>query len=348
MDRAAAFLRLSRPKFLIGGFAGFALGAAIAAYEGASITLAGYAAGQAMVTAFHLMTHYANDYFDRSGDRHGVSGPFSGGSGVLVRGELAPGTALAAALFCASLGSLGVAGFALTGQFIVAGIGAAIGILAWCYSAPPLRLSARGWGEVDTAAVVAVLVPLAGYAAFTGTVDGLALAATLAPACAMFAMMLAVEWPDREADAAGGKRNLLVRLGPAAAGRLAAAGALAIVPALLVPLGRGAPWTGIAFALLLVPLVAGFLGWFHEQQAPAELAARGVSLFLLTVVFEALGYVAVLPWAPAATVVVADVQPRCNNGATSLWAAAQHSTRGSTPRWIGSGRASPPTAATSG
>jgi len=37
----------------------------------------------------------------------------------------------------------------------------------------------------------------------------------------MFAMMLAVEWPDRAADAAGGKRNLLVRRGPAAAGRLA-------------------------------------------------------------------------------------------------------------------------------
>jgi 1,4-dihydroxy-2-naphthoate octaprenyltransferase len=294
MHLATAFVRLSRPKFLVGGFAGFALGAAIAAYEGAPLTSARYAAGQAMVTAFHLMVHYANDYFDHAADRHGEPTPFSGGSGVLVSGILAPSTALTAALACAAAGLIGVAGFALTGQPVTAGIGAAIGALAWSYSAPPLRLASRGWGEADTALVVAILVPLAGYSAFTGTIDALALTATLAPACAMFAMMIAVEWPDRAADAAGGKRNLLVRWGPAAAGRMAAAGALLIVPALFVAIGRGAPWPCAAFALLLVPLVAGFIGWFRTQRAPAELAARGVALFLLTVVFELFGYLTVL------------------------------------------------------
>jgi 1,4-dihydroxy-2-naphthoate octaprenyltransferase len=294
MHLAAAFLRLSRPKFLIGGFAGFALGAAIAAYEGAPVTLARYAAGQAMVTAFHLMTHYANDYFDHRSDRHGEPAEFSGGSGVLVRGDLSPRTALVAALACATLGILAAAGFAGAGEPVAAGIGAAIGVLAWSYSAPPLRLAGRGWGEADTAVVVAMLVPLAGCAVFTGKVDALALTATLAPACAMFAMMIAVEWPDRAADAAGGKRNLLVRFGPAAGARLAAAAALLIVPALFVAIGRGAPWTGAVFALLLAPPVAGFVGWLRAPRAPAELAARGVALFLLTVVLELFGYVTVL------------------------------------------------------
>jgi 1,4-dihydroxy-2-naphthoate octaprenyltransferase len=294
MHLAGAFLRLSRPKFLVGGFAGFALGAAIAAYEGTPVTLARYAAGQAMVTAFHLMTHYANDYFDHRSDRHGEPTAFSGGSGVLVRGDLSPRTALIAALACAALGLLAVAGFARAGQPVAAGIGAAIGVLAWSYSAPPLRLAGRGWGEADTAVVVAMLVPLAGYAAFTGRVDGLALTATLAPACAMFAMMIAVEWPDREADTAGGKHNLLVRLGPETAARLAAGAALLIVPGLFIAIGRGAPWTGAVFALMLVPLVVGFVRQFRARRAPTELAARGVALFLLTVVFELFGYVAVL------------------------------------------------------
>jgi 1,4-dihydroxy-2-naphthoate octaprenyltransferase len=294
MHLAAAFVRLSRPKFLIGGFAGFALGAAIAAYEGVPLTLARYAAGQAMVTAFHLMVHYANDYFDHAGDRHGEPTAFSGGSGVLVSGALAPSIALLAALGCAAVGLIGVGGFAFAGQPVTSGIGAAIGLLAWSYSAPPLRLAARGWGEADAALVVAILVPLAGYATFTGGVDPLALTATLAPACAMFAMMIAVEWPDRAADAAGGKRNLLVRCGPALAGRMAGAGALLIVPALFVAIGRGAPWPGAAFALLLVPLVAGFTASFRGQRDSAELAARGVALFLLTVVFELFGYLAVL------------------------------------------------------
>jgi 1,4-dihydroxy-2-naphthoate octaprenyltransferase len=294
MHLAAAFVRLSRPKFLVGGFAGFALGAAIAAYEGTPVTLARYAAGQAMVTAFHLMTHYANDYFDRGSDRHGEPTAFSGGSGVLASGDLSPRTALVAALVCAAPGLVAVVGFAAAGALVFAGIGAAIGILAWSYSAPPLRLAGRGWGEADTAAVVAVLVPLAGYAVFTGTVDGLALAATLAPACAMFAMMLAVEWPDRAADAAGGKRNLLVRRGPAAGARMAGAAALLIVPASFVAIGLGAPWSGAVFALFLLPVVAGFVGQFRDQRAPADLAARGVALYFLTVVFELFGYVSVL------------------------------------------------------
>lgn len=298
MRHLAAFVRLSRPKFLIGGFAGFALGAAVAAYEGFTVGAARYAAGQVMVTAFHLMTHYANDYFDRESDRHGRPTDFSGGSGVLAAGDLQPRTALAAALACASLGALGVVGFAAAGQLFAAGIGAAIGILAWSYSAPPARLAARGWGELDTALVVAILVPLAGYAVFAQSVDGLALAATLGPAFAMFAMMIAVEWPDRQADARGGKRNLVVRLGPATAARLAASAALLVVPALLLAIARGAPWASAASALLLVPLAFGFVWRLRapEAAAAAEVAGRGVALFFLTVTLELFGYVAVLHW----------------------------------------------------
>jgi 1,4-dihydroxy-2-naphthoate octaprenyltransferase len=248
-----------------------------------------------MVTAFQLMTHFANDFFDRAGDRHGQPTDFAGGSGVLVRGELPPSAALGAAFGCAALGALAIAGIAHAGLWIVAGIGAAMGACSWCYSAPPLRLAGRGWGELDTALVVGVLVPLAGYSIFTGGVDALAVAATAAPALAMFVMMIAVEWPDREADAAADKRNLIIRLGSGSAARLAAAGALLIVPALFLAIGCGAPRAGTAFALLLVPVIALFVRRFNAAAAPAlELAARGVTVFLLTVVYELLGY-ATLP-----------------------------------------------------
>jgi 1,4-dihydroxy-2-naphthoate octaprenyltransferase len=213
----------------------------------------------------------------------------------LVDGSVMPRTALTAALACAAFGALAVIWFAAAGQSAPAAIGTAMGLLAWSYSAPPLRLACRGWGELDTALVVAVLVPLAGYAVFTGCVDELALAATLAPAFAMFAMMIAVEWPDREADAAGDKRNLLVRRGPAVA-RLAAVGALLIVPALCVPIGRGAPWAGALFAALLVPPCLGFARslWSPQTAPPTELAARGVTVFLLTTVYDVLGYLTAL------------------------------------------------------
>ena len=87
MSFAAAFLRLSRPKFLIGGVLGFAFGASIAAFEGFAIPLPLYAGGQILVSAFHLMVHYANDYFDRASDARTARTPFSGGSGTLEIGR---------------------------------------------------------------------------------------------------------------------------------------------------------------------------------------------------------------------------------------------------------------------
>jgi len=295
MRKIAAFVRLSRLTFLFGGFAGFGLGAAVAAACGARITPAAYLAGQTMVTAFHLMTHYANEFFDRGADRYGTPTAFSGGSGVIASGELAPPAALVAALTCAAAGTVATLWFVRAGLPAAAAIGAAIGVGAWIYSAPPLRLSGRGWGELDTMVVVGMLVPAAGYAAFTGRFDAVILAATLAPACAIFAMMIAVEWPDRAADAAAGKRNLVVRLGTLAAGRLAALAALGVAPALIAVLGRRLWWAGIPFTLLVIPGIAGFVRAIASPARPAvEIAGRGVALFALTVSLELLGYVALL------------------------------------------------------
>ncbi|MBD5654058.1 MAG: prenyltransferase, partial [Candidatus Eremiobacteraeota bacterium] len=211
--RLAAFARLSRLKFLVGGFAGGALGTLVAAYDGRGIVWTAYAAAQATISAFHLMTHYANEYFDRDADGFGFRTPYSGGSGVLLDGTLPPIVALRAAQICAAAG---VAGTAVLGLVVrepaSVALALAIGVLAWCYSAPPARLLARGLGEGTTALVVAVLVPLCAYAAQRGVPSVFAIVMTLPGACAMIAMMLAVEYPDIAADIAAGKRNLLVRL----------------------------------------------------------------------------------------------------------------------------------------
>lgn len=244
-----AFLRLARPAFLGGGIAGFALGAAVARFDGWAIGWRAYLLGQVMVTAYHLMVHFGNDYFDQETDAITVRTAWSGGSGVLPSGELPARVALIASLVCAALGVTATIAEAAQGNRAAAALGVAIGILGWCYSAPPARLLARGLGEFDTIVVVAVLVPLTGYAAFAGTLGPHAFAATLPGACAMFAMMLTVEIPDVAADAATGKRNLVVRWGTRRAllvARLSAAGAVLV----LVLVGT------FAFAALPVALLA--------------------------------------------------------------------------------------------
>src|SRR5882724_1276070 len=99
-----AFLKLGRPRFLIGGLLLFALGSALARAEGVAIDWQRYAWGQVTVTAAQWMTHYANDYFDLEADRsNSTPTRWSGGSRVLLGGAVAPGTALAASLVLAAV-----------------------------------------------------------------------------------------------------------------------------------------------------------------------------------------------------------------------------------------------------
>jgi 1,4-dihydroxy-2-naphthoate octaprenyltransferase len=293
--RLVAFLRLSRPMFLAGGLAGGGLGTAVACYETGRVSWLAYALAQATISAFHLMTHYANDYFDREADRLTTPGRFSGGSGTLVDGSLAPLVAWRAALVCAALGALGSVALFFSGRPAAAALGLALGALAWSYSAPPLRLLARGLGELDAALVVAVLVPLCAYAAQTGGLDPLALASVVPGAFAMLAMMLCVEYPDEAADAAGGKRNLLVRLGRRKTAALLAAFLVAMYLGVLTALAAGAPRSLAFFELLTVPLTAGLVLAVTRRpggaQEPDEsLAARGVTLFFLVSFFALLAY----------------------------------------------------------
>ncbi|HEV8020376.1 MAG TPA: prenyltransferase [Candidatus Lustribacter sp.] len=201
----------------MGGFAGFGLGAAVARFDGYALDWRAYLLGQLVVTAFHLMVHFANDYFDQATDALGTPARWSGGSGVLARGELAPRVALVAAQVCAAIGVAATLVEVVVGNWWLVVVGVAIGVLAWVYSAPPVRLLARGLGELDAIAVVALLVPLAGYVTFARGAGAHVLVAVLPGICAMFAMMLAVEIPDVGADTATGKRNLVVRWGVASA-----------------------------------------------------------------------------------------------------------------------------------
>ena len=295
----AAFARLSRLKFLAGGFIGGGLGMAVAAYEGHAIDWTVYALAQAAVTALHLMTHYANDFFDRASDALAARTPFSGGSGVLVDGSLNPRVAIWAAGICGALGLGGAALLVVEGRPLAALGVLVIAVLAWAYSAPPLRLLGRGLGELDTALVVAVCVPLCTYAAQTAKLDARIVAATLAPALAMFVMMLAVEYPDVEPDAASGKRNLVVRLGRGRARGLVWAGLLSIGLSVLGALAAGAPLTLVPLLAVAIWPAAALWKALRTGDASvthdAEIAGRGVTLFFAVGFSSLLGFLVAVP-----------------------------------------------------
>ncbi len=272
----------------------------MAAFAAGRVDVGAYAYAQGTITAFHLMTHYANDYFDRSGDARSERTPYSGGSGALVDGSLAPRVALIAAAICATLGVLGSATLLLVAHAPQgAGFAAAIALGAWSYSAPPLRLLARGLGEVATALIVAMLVPLCAYAAQGAMLDARAVASTLPGVAAMFAMMLAVEIPDLAADTVGGKRNLVVRFGTLRAAQLGSATAAAVYGGVALAVAVGAPPTLALLEFLTLPLAVGYgrtlRAWRRPDRCGDEaIAARGVAFFVIVAFFGLLAYAAPL------------------------------------------------------
>lgn len=201
----------------------FALGAAIAAWHGHAIDATRYALGQLVVTTFQLMTHYANDYYDYEVDRANTTPTrWSGGSRVLANGELAPHVALIAALALAAIGIVASLVLASIAPAWALPTAFAILVLAWEYSAPPLRFCAAGTGELATALVVTGLVPWLGFYLHAPDLVGACtlLVAIVPLALLQVAMLLAIELPDAAGDAATSKRTLVVRLGAATAAKL--------------------------------------------------------------------------------------------------------------------------------
>ncbi|HQY27505.1 MAG TPA: prenyltransferase [Burkholderiaceae bacterium] len=163
----------------------------------------------------HAGANLVNDYHDREADagNAGRLTPFTGGSRLIQDGVL-DARAVAAfgyALLAATV-AIGTA-LALSGRPQLWTLGALGLALAVAYSAPPLRLSARGIGEFAIAAAW-LLVVVGADVAQRGSWAPAPLAAGVPIALLVAAILLANEFPDRIADAAAGKRTLIVRLGP--------------------------------------------------------------------------------------------------------------------------------------
>lgn len=244
--------------------------------------------GYAALLLVHLSVSYSNDYFDREGDPLGTPTGVSGGSGVLTRSpELAPLALSLAKWMLLAGGVLALIFVALfPSSWPLLPIFLAAGLLAWYYSAPPLRLTSRGLGELATAGGVGAIIPLAGYVSSgAGVVPGLAL--LLVPFfCFTFCSIISVELPDIEADRASGKVSLSSRFGMETASRAAAVAALMGTAVLF--LGGRAGWIlpeamtrmGV---VSLIPSVAYVLLALRRPgpETRVKVAAASLSLFIL-------------------------------------------------------------------
>lgn len=285
-------LRMTRPAFLLLTVVACALGTATASACGCGLDLTLALGATALAVLAHAAGNVLNDLHDaRNGaDAANTQGlfPFTGGSRLIQTGQVTEQQTadLAKALLLFLLPAGLLLAVEVGGGVLVLG---AVGLLlAWAYSAPPLRLMSRGLGELTVALVWFLVVVGADY------VQRRQFFVIPASAAAGFALMVAGlllvnGFPDAPADARVGKRTLVVRLGatPAAAlytGLVLGAHAwLALSVWLLIP-----PMPAL-WGLVSLPVSLGAVVWLWRFRHQPRQLRPALALTVLATVQHGLG-----------------------------------------------------------
>ena len=259
----ARYAAATRPAFLSVTLVGCLLGLASAQAGGAVLRPLEAFLTLAFALVAHAGINVLNDYYDAQNGSDAANNerrfPYTGGSRFIQNGVL-------------SLRATGIFGYALLAAVVPAGLWLAhasapgllwIGLaglaIGWAYSAPPLKLMSRGVGELAVACGWLIVVLGAAYVQ-RGAFSWTPVAAGLGYALLVANLLFINQFPDVTADAAAGKRNLVVRLGPRRARWIYSA--IAAAAHLWV---AGAVLAGALPALALIALAAVF---------PATSAAR--------------------------------------------------------------------------
>lgn len=177
--------------------------------------LDGLALGAIALVLVSATVYYANEYADADTDALTDRTPFSGGGGALIVTGLPRSFLRRLMVGAGALSGLALAGIAVTGALPHVAVGLLVFILlaGLAYSLPPFSLIRRGFGEVVNVALGGTLVPLYGVSVVS-TPTLFAALATIPFALVVGCNLLALHWPDREADATVGKQTLVVRWSP--------------------------------------------------------------------------------------------------------------------------------------
>ncbi len=298
-ERIVFWIKASRYEFFTASLAPVLVGGAVAYWEVGSFHWALWGATLVALVLLHAGANLANDYYDHlsRNDEMNVSfvRPFSGGSRLIQQGRVEPVHILGASLICLALGA--IVGLYLTwlvGWPLLL-LGVIGGLSGFFYTARPLALGYRGWGELFIALDFGILPVLGAYYVQVQTFTWTALFASLPVALLISAVLWINQFPDYEADRLANKWHWVVRLGRAAASRvyvgimtltyllLLAAVATQILPPLSL------------LALLTLPLaVRGINVALQQYDHPRELIPANVStigVHLTFAVLMALGLV---------------------------------------------------------
>ncbi len=277
MNGLAPWLGVARAPFLLLPVTLVAAGAAAAAYSGAFewkptlLALVG-------LVLLHAAVNALNEASDMTSgiDLRTTRTPFSGGSGTLPAGRLSVRATRVFAYTCAVIGGLIGGWFALQLGPMFALLMAAGAASVLFYTDVFAR---TGIGEVMAGLGLGAL-PVWGAAWVQGQPPGPGALWAGVPAFFMtFNLLLLNEFPDEEADRAGGRKNLVLVLGRKGAALVYAAAALLTPAAIVAAVASGALPPQALAATVPSLLLAAPLRWaFGDAREPVPIPALGLNV----------------------------------------------------------------------
>ncbi|HPL32144.1 MAG TPA: prenyltransferase [Smithellaceae bacterium] len=213
-----AWIALSRPPFHAVGILPFFLGTFLAYRLEGAFHPEVLALGVSGVMLIMLSAYHSGEYFDQkenaiSSRLH--SNPFAGGSRMIPEGKIparvAFWTSMAAILLALLIGIV-LQFVCRTGPYTLF-LGLLGALPGFFYSTEPVRLVKRGLGEVLIGFCYGWLPVASAYYIQTASIAPVVHWLWLPIGFSIFNVIFLNEFPDYEADAAAGKKNLLVRIG---------------------------------------------------------------------------------------------------------------------------------------
>lgn len=288
-------VKLGRPQYLAGNFLVFTMGALLAVILGSEFASSKFILGYAILFTAHLSVHYSNDYFDFEVDHLTTPNAISGGSGVLVKNpELKEfskwfaltimGISILLALIFTIIFNYPITFF----LFLVFG-----NLLAWFYTAPPIKLVYRRLGEVANIVAVAIFLG-AGYFALKGTLDLPFLIFLLPVIFLQIIFINCFEIPSMEGDKLGNKITWIVLKGREFGYRLNVICAfLATVSFVLIPFTGLFPSILDFKVLVIISLISLIMGIItlikkplDEESATKFATINVLTLFLMSFLID--------------------------------------------------------------
>ena len=272
VDTLFKIIKLGRPQYLIGNFLLFTMGTLLAVLFNADFVLSKFLLGYSVLFTAHLAVHYSNDYFDFDIDHYNKPTAISGGSGVLVENPQLKNFSKWFSIFLMGLSLTLTAVFTIIFSyplsfFLLLLFG---NLLAWFYTAPPLKLVYRKLGEI--ANIIAVVIFLGtGYFALMGTLNIPFFIFAVPVIFLQLIFISSFEIPDMEGDKLGGKVTWIVSCGRGFGFKLiAVSGFLATLSFLIIPFTNLFPSVMDFRVLALISLISLSLGIVELIKKPLD------------------------------------------------------------------------------